>query len=173
MPHFRLSFAPGAALRMHARISRNFFCVSLGAAAMYSVISLGRIFWPVILHLPEISEAHYFIGAHVRHSVAPTGAVNGSPVLKRIIPSEVEQKLLVPVLLSTGVATTTYSLAYLHLADGRNPEIVSRLLAPRISGATRISKRIINQVACSTEKASGPRESGPRVARLGVTTLLG
>jgi hypothetical protein len=43
------------------------------------------------------------------HSDTLTGEVRGGPVLKRITPSEVEQKLRVPVLLSTGLAITTYS----------------------------------------------------------------
>jgi len=39
----------------------------------------------------------------------------GSPALNRITPSEVTQKLLVPVLLETGVATTTNSEHFLCL----------------------------------------------------------
>src|SRR5262249_17320631 len=42
MLHFRLSTAPGAAARMHLRISRSFFWASLGAAAMYSSRVEGR-----------------------------------------------------------------------------------------------------------------------------------
>ena len=41
MRHLMLSFAPGAALRMHARISRSFFRASLGAASMYAEIVIG------------------------------------------------------------------------------------------------------------------------------------
>ena len=36
IPHFKLSSAPGAAFRIHARISRNFSRVCLGAAVTYS-----------------------------------------------------------------------------------------------------------------------------------------
>ena len=44
IPHFIPSVAPGAAFRMHDRISRNFFRASFGAASMYSVTLLGRAF---------------------------------------------------------------------------------------------------------------------------------
>jgi hypothetical protein len=36
--------APGADLRIHARISRSFFRAPLGAALMYSVMLLGNVF---------------------------------------------------------------------------------------------------------------------------------
>jgi len=42
--HFKLSVAPGAADRMHSRISRSFARASLGAALMYSVVVFGRAF---------------------------------------------------------------------------------------------------------------------------------
>jgi len=51
----------------------------------------------------------YCSGAHVRQSAAVTGKVRGGPLRKRITASDAEQKLLVPVLVLTGVATTTYS----------------------------------------------------------------
>src|SRR5580765_8498095 len=49
IPHFRLSLAPGADARIHARISRSFFCASLGAASMYSLMLAGRFFWGVMI----------------------------------------------------------------------------------------------------------------------------
>src|SRR5580693_8844733 len=49
MPHFRLSLAPGAALRIHARISRSFFRAALGASLMYSVMLAGRSFFKFIV----------------------------------------------------------------------------------------------------------------------------
>lgn len=52
---------------------------------------------------------HYCSGDHLWHSEKLTGKVIGGPTLKRTTPSEVEQKLLDPVLLLTGVPTTTYS----------------------------------------------------------------
>jgi len=48
-------------------------------------------------------------GAQLRHLAAEIGEVNGGPISERITASEVEHKLRVPVLLLTGVATTTYS----------------------------------------------------------------
>ena len=58
----------------------------------------------------EDSKLAYCSGGHALHSDTLSGAVRGGPVLERTIPSSVEQKLLVPALLSTGVATTTYSV---------------------------------------------------------------
>jgi hypothetical protein len=55
-------------------------------------------------------ERLYYSGGHALHSDTLTGASRGAPPLYRITPSEVEQKLLVPVLVATGVATDTYSL---------------------------------------------------------------
>jgi hypothetical protein len=49
---------------------------------------------------------HHRSGAHAWHCDAVTGKVKGGPILKRITPSEAEQKLLVPVSLETGMATT-------------------------------------------------------------------
>src|SRR5947199_10586137 len=43
-PHFRASVAFGATVFRIARISRNFFCASLGAALMYSVTVVGLAF---------------------------------------------------------------------------------------------------------------------------------
>lgn len=48
MLHFRLSVAPGAAARMHARMSRNFFRASGAAASMYSSIVVGRALFPIM-----------------------------------------------------------------------------------------------------------------------------
>jgi hypothetical protein len=42
------------------------------------------------------------------HSVALITELGGGPALKRITPSLVEQKVRCPVLVDTGVATTTY-----------------------------------------------------------------
>src|SRR6185295_6156256 len=48
IPHLSSSRASGAALRMHARISRSFFRASFGAALMYSATVLGRDFFGVM-----------------------------------------------------------------------------------------------------------------------------
>ena len=60
----------------------------------------------------------YWMGDQPRHSDALTREFNGGPTFRWITPSDVEQKLRVPVLLLTGVATTTYSLhtRNLHIA---------------------------------------------------------
>ena len=49
IPHFIPSVAPGAAFRMHARISRSFFRASFGAASMYSVTPVGLDFFAVMV----------------------------------------------------------------------------------------------------------------------------
>src|SRR5690348_12839421 len=49
IPHFIPSVAPGAAFRIHARISRNFFRAAFGAASMYSLTLLGLAFLPVMV----------------------------------------------------------------------------------------------------------------------------
>jgi hypothetical protein len=43
-PHFRVSVAFGATFFRMARISRSFFCASLGAALMYSAIVVRLVF---------------------------------------------------------------------------------------------------------------------------------
>src|ERR671925_948973 len=48
IPHFKPSVAPGAALRMHSRISRNFFRAASGAASMYSLTLVGLAFFAVM-----------------------------------------------------------------------------------------------------------------------------
>jgi hypothetical protein len=52
------------------------------------------------------TRQRYCRGAHAWHCDAVTGKVKGGPILKRITASEAEQKLLVPVSLETGMATT-------------------------------------------------------------------
>ena len=52
------------------------------------------------------SERIYCSGIHLWHSAALSG-IRSTPGLLRITPSEVEQKLLTPVLAETGVAITT------------------------------------------------------------------
>jgi hypothetical protein len=54
--------------------------------------------------------ARYRSDAYVRHFETLIGEVGEPANLKRMTPSELEQKPLTPVLLETGVATTTYSL---------------------------------------------------------------
>src|SRR6266568_1625895 len=58
IPHFIPSVAPGAALRMHARISFSFFRAGVGAASIYSVTLVGLDFFAVMgLHSID-SPAH-------------------------------------------------------------------------------------------------------------------
>src|SRR3989442_3230885 len=84
-------------------------------------------------------------GDHARHSDTLTGEVRGGPVLKRITPSEVEQKLLVPTSLATGVPTTTNSLhsCCLQTAVMRNrkPDFVHHVPAVQLAFASVASRR--------------------------------
>lgn len=104
-------------------------------------------------------------GSQALHSDTPIGEIIAGPILKRTTPSEVEQKLLVPVLLPTGVPTTTYSSHFvlLHTAVMRNwyPVFVHHALAvqlafPRVASIT---------LAWSGDEWPGPRGSGPSVAK--------
>jgi hypothetical protein len=81
----------------------------------------------------------------MRHSETVTGAVNGGSLLKRITPSEVEQKFLPPVLLSTGVPTTTNSSHSPCLQTAvtlkRNPDFLHHALAVQL-GFPRVASII-------------------------------
>ena len=63
--------------------------------------------------------------------------------MKRTTPSDVEQKLLVPVLSLTGVARTTYSLHFriLHVLAmlNRYPDFVHQLPAVQVESASEAS----------------------------------
>src|SRR5579863_6554764 len=73
-----------------------------------SAATILRRLLPFLPHSQVKGLTFYCKGAHVRHSATLSGAVGGWLILTRIIPSDVEQKLRVPALASTGVATTTY-----------------------------------------------------------------
>src|SRR6267142_3434774 len=64
---------------------------------------------------PAGSSQLYCSGDHAWHSETLTGNVSGGPVSKRTTPSEVEQKLRVPVLPVSGVPTTTNSSHFCFL----------------------------------------------------------
>ncbi len=90
-------------------------------------------------------ELRYCSGAQAWHSDTLTGEIRGGSVLKRINPSEVEQKLLPPVLLETGVPTTTNSLhnCSLHTAMTlkRNPDFAHHVPAVQVGFPTVASMR--------------------------------
>ena len=94
------------------------------------------------------------------------GAVGGSPTLERITPSDVEQKVLVPVLFETGVATARSSLhgCSLQIVDTWNlyPDLVHHPSTVQFDWARDASM----SAACAGELALVPCESGPREARL-------
>src|SRR5207302_4495625 len=109
--------------------------------------------------------AHFTLsGGHARHCDRLTGEVKGAPDLKRTTPSEVEQKLLPPVLLPAGVPTITNSLQRRCLQTAvslkRNPDFVHHVSAVQLSFPRVGSMRL----AWFGDWAPPPG-SGPRVAR--------
>src|ERR1700690_4065078 len=107
----------------------------------------------------------YCRGAQVRHCAALIGTVSGGPLRKRTTASERAQKLLVPALLSTGVATTTYSRHRCVLHSGprmkRYPDFVHHLPAVQLAFANVESSK----AAWLADGVLGSRSPGPSEAR--------
>src|SRR6266850_1236684 len=81
---------------MHARISRSFFCVSLGAALMYSVMLLGGPFWGLIILSSPSRATRCPAAAHnLEEFLLPTpGALDSSDASDRweFSPSDAETR---------------------------------------------------------------------------------
>src|SRR5437899_3031934 len=102
----------------------------------------------------------YWRAFHRLQSATLSGTVNGPSALARITPSDVEQKLLVPVFLSTGVAIATNSMhdCFLHtpVSLKRYPDFVHHALAVQLS-FPRVS---LISPACSDDSACRLLRSG-------------
>ena len=112
-------------------------------------------------------QLRYFSAGQASQSVTLTGEMSGGPVLERIAPSEVAQKLLTPVLLSTGVLTARYSLhgSCLQRAVTRKryPDFVHQAFAVQLSLARLASSK----PAWSADADLGLRGSIPSLVRSG------
>ena len=104
-------------------------------------------------------------GVHLRHLAAEMGEVSGGPTSDRMTASDVEQKLRVPVLLLTGVATTTYStqgcILQVVVMVKRYPDLMHH--TPAVHPAPPSVESI--RLPCREEIAFDPLGSGPRVAK--------
>src|ERR1700693_2734334 len=115
----------------------------------------------------------YCSGCHALHSATLIGEVRRASILNRMTPSDVEQKLRPPVLVATGVATTTYSLhtccRQTPVALKRNPDFVHHAPAVQLAPASEASI----MPAWSADGMVGLCASGPSVARSGAKPLRG
>jgi hypothetical protein len=115
--------------------------------------------------------SYYCTTVHVLHSVVLNGVDNGAAILYRMIPSEVEQKFLVPVPVETGVAVTAYSLQGPVLqSEATNPNRYPDFVHHPSPGQAKIPSTM---AACSGEEKLTPRGSGPTAVKLFANPLLG
>src|SRR5713226_5097905 len=108
-------------------------------------------------YMEAILSVSYCRGDHAWHSGTLTGEVRGGPVLKRITPSEVEQKLFVPSLAPIGVPTATKFLQgpcrQMAVTRNRNPDFAHHVPTVQLALPSVASMKL----ACSAEEAPVPR----------------